>query len=68
MSGHVETVRTGRGQRDRSFAVQEPAARRGDVVVDRVVHHLVPEHDAVLGLVEELRFERVVEIGDDVGR
>ena len=38
------------------------------VLVDRVVHELVPEHDSVVGLVEQLGVERVAELGDDLGR
>jgi hypothetical protein len=68
MVGHVQSVRTRGRQRDRGLTVQQAAGRRGNVLIDRVVHELMPEHDAVAGLVEQLGVERVVELRDDLGR
>ena len=65
---HVQGIRTCGHQRERRLAVQEAAGRRRDVLIDRVVHELVPEHDPVVGLVEQLRVERLAELPDYLGR
>jgi hypothetical protein len=52
MVRHVQPVRARGHQRDRGLAVQKAAGRRRHVLIDRVVHKLVPEHHPVAGLVE----------------
>ena len=66
--GDGQVVRTSRHQRHRGLAVQETPGRRWHVPVDRVVHELVPEHDTLVGLVEQLGVERVAELGNHLGR
>ena len=62
-----QVLRDGQGtgtrghQRHRRLAVQEATGWRRHVLVDRVVHELVAEHDPVVGLVEQLGLERVAE-------
>jgi len=65
---HVQSVRARGHQRDRGLTVQKTAGRRRHVLIDRVVHELVPEHDLVVTLVEKLSVERVAELPDDLGR
>lgn len=68
MIGHVQPVRAGGHQLRRGLTVQEAAGRRRHVLIDRVVHQLMPEHDPVVGLVEQLGVEGVLELPDDLGR
>ena len=66
--GHLQPIRARGHQRDRRLAVQDAASRRGHVLVDRVVHQLVPEHDAFVDLVEEPGVVRRAQLPGDVGR
>ena len=68
MIGHVQLICAGRHQRDRGLTMQQAAGRRRHVLIDRIVHELVPEHDSIVSLVEELSFERVAELPNDLGR
>ncbi len=68
MIGDVQKIRAGGRQGDRRLAMQETAGRRGNVLIDRIVHQLVPKHDPVASLVEQLRVERGAELRDDLGR
>ena len=68
MIGHVQPIRARGHQCDRGLAMQEAASRRGHVLVDRVVHELMPEHDAFVDLVEKLGVERLAQLPGDVGR
>ena len=64
----VERIRPGVHQRECRLPVQETARRCGNLLIDRVVDELVPKHDAVACLVEQLRVERLVELSDELGR
>ena len=68
MIRHVQSIRARGHQRDRGLTVQKAAGRRRYVLVDGVVHELVPEHDPVVRLVEKLSVERVAELPDHLGR
>jgi len=68
MIRHLQPVRARGHQRDRGLTVQKAAGRRRHVLIDRVVHELVPEHDPVVSLVQKLSVERVAELPDDLGR
>jgi hypothetical protein len=48
--------------------VQKAAGGRRHVLVDRIVHELMSEHDPAAGLVEKLCLEGVAELSDDLGR
>ena len=64
----VQLIRAGGHQRDRCLTMQKAAGRGRHVPIDRIVHELVPEHDSIVSLVEELGFERVAELPNDLGR
>ena len=57
-----QRIRTRGHQRHRGLAMQQAAGRARHVPVDRVVHELVPEHDPVVGHVEQLGVERVAKL------
>ena len=64
----VQGIRARGPQRDRRLPVQETAGRRRHVLIDRVVHELMPKYDPVANLVEQSSVERGVELRDDLGR
>ncbi len=61
----MEPIRASGRQRFGGLTVQQTAGRRGYLLIDRVVHELMPEYNAVVGRVEQLRGERLVQLADD---
>jgi hypothetical protein len=68
MLGDGEVVRTRGHQGHRGLAMQEAPGGGRHVPVDRVMHELVPEHDSLVGLVEQLGVERIAQSGHYLGR
>ncbi len=68
MVRHVQSISASGHEHDRCLAMQEAADRGRHVLVDRVMHELVPEHDAFVSLVQELSIERGTELPDHLGR
>jgi hypothetical protein len=58
-------VGPGAGKRAGNVTVQRLAYGRGDVLIDRLLHELVPEGDATTLLIQQLPAERLGEISDD---
>ena len=61
MIRHIQRIRTRRHQRHRRLTVQKTSRRRRHVLVDRLVHELMPEDDALVRLVEKLSVERIAQ-------
>jgi hypothetical protein len=68
MIRHVQSISAPGHEHDRCLTVQKAAGRRGHVLVDRVMHELVSEHDPFIRLVQEPSVERVAELPDHLGR
>ncbi len=68
MVGHVQPGRTRGHERGGRVTVQHPAGGGRYVLIDRVVHELVPERDTIAVHVEELVVEGGLEAPGDLGR
>lgn len=53
MIRHIQPVRARGHQRHRGLTVQQAAGRRRHMLIDRVVHQLVPEHHPAVSLVQK---------------
>ncbi len=66
--GDLQEVGSGVCESSGGIAVENPADGCGHVLIDRIVHELVAEHDGVTVFTEEAGVERIPELRDDLGR